>query len=182
MVSPWQGSNKGNTKVTQLTWGIVAIVMFGKLPTLRRGESHFRICSCVHLHVSHVVVHMTQQKSSSVHQDEFWGAFGSRKVRRYRCQEERKSNEGCVKRKWRQKRKPRKGIRCQEQEMSSDNVLASTFDWFLYSFRRPSVGADTVCLVWSSTPIPTTKILLAFKIKNRRPHDHKFPQSVLCWF
>jgi hypothetical protein len=53
--------------------------------------------------------------------------------------------------------------------MSSDKVLASTCDWFLYSFRRPSVGADTVCLVWSSTPITTTKILLAFKIKNRRP-------------
>ena len=58
-------------KVKQLSGGILAIVMFGKLPTLRRGESHFRTCSCVRLHVSHVVVHMTQHISSSVHQDEF---------------------------------------------------------------------------------------------------------------
>ena len=61
---------------------IVAIVMFGKQPTLRRGDSHFRISMCVHLHVSHAVVHMTQHKSSSVQKDEFWGAFGSRKVRK----------------------------------------------------------------------------------------------------
>ena len=55
---------------------IVAIVMFGKQPTLRRGDSHFRISICVHLHVSHAVVHMTvvhmtQHKSSSVQKDEF---------------------------------------------------------------------------------------------------------------
>ena len=75
-------SNKGDAKVKQMTCGVVATVIFRNILISGRGESHFRICSCVHLHVSHVVVHMTQHKSSSVHQDEFWGACGSRKIRR----------------------------------------------------------------------------------------------------
>ena len=47
-----------------------AIVIKRKNLVSRRG-THFRICSCVHRHVSHAVVHMSQHKSSTVHQDEF---------------------------------------------------------------------------------------------------------------
>ena len=52
-----------------------------KNSVITRGETHFCICSLVHVHASHVDVHMSQHESSNEYQDKFCGTFGSRKVR-----------------------------------------------------------------------------------------------------
>ena len=80
--SLWNGSKKENTMAEHTACGTCAIVMVDETSTSRRGEHISAFCSCVRRHVSHAFVHISQHKSNSVYQDQFWGAFGSRTVRK----------------------------------------------------------------------------------------------------
>ena len=59
LVLPWKGSNRIDTKVKATDLRNLSLAIIRNILISKRGESHFRICSCVHLHVSHVAVHLT---------------------------------------------------------------------------------------------------------------------------